>query len=99
MLSCRRSSLPPHEEEVFLSLVLHHRSPREAPLHKGLHRWASIFFLLLKAEAGLLKWPRSRWTGILQNTVHRQEPLKGVREIGEWLENYVQGELLVPEDE
>jgi hypothetical protein len=24
---------------------------------------------------------------------------KGVRESGEWLENYVQGELLVPEDE
>jgi hypothetical protein len=27
------------------------------------------------------------------------EPLKGVRESGEWLENYVWGELLVPEDE
>jgi hypothetical protein len=57
--------------EVFLSLALHRRSPREAP-HEGLLRWASIFFLLLKAKAGLLKWPRSRWTGIPRNPVHRQ---------------------------
>jgi hypothetical protein len=34
-----------------------------------------------------------------RSIIVRSEPLKGVRESGEWLENYIWGELLVPENE
>jgi hypothetical protein len=54
--------------------VLHRCSAREAPPHEGLLCWAEIFSLLLVDEDGPLKWPRSRWTGIPQNLVHRQYP-------------------------
>jgi hypothetical protein len=54
---------------VFVSSTLGCRSPREAPPHEGLLKWAESCFPLLTKEDGPLRWPLDRDT---QNPIHRQ---------------------------